>query len=369
MHGGQRLARHVEAGGRSPEHGREIETEAVHTGIQNEMPEGIDDELANIGMVAGNRVAGAGIVDQHARFSLWVAEGGEIVEPAQRQDRALDIAFTRMVEDEIENDADAFRMQRRNRISQFPHAAGAEARIERHEADGIITPGIGKAERRQVALVDPSGDRHQFHRIDADFFQVCENGGMGKCCDGASDVFRHLGMQLREGFDGKLINQPAFGKKRLMALDRLILGKDRLRHDLAGLRAKGVKRWIVSEGAVDLRGIGIEQQLCGIEPEAVFRGVNAVSAKAVSRAEADVGDDQSVNIVFAAHHRQARRFFFADFIEKAEIDLGGMPGIDREFRSVFRLDCAFGENGSCLHGLSLRGWCFSPRTGKGGKAE
>lgn len=69
MHGGQRLARHVETRGCSAEHRREIETEAIHAGVENEMPQQIDDELADIGVVAGNRIAGAGIVDQHARLS------------------------------------------------------------------------------------------------------------------------------------------------------------------------------------------------------------------------------------------------------------------------------------------------------------
>ena len=177
---------------------------------------------------------------------------------------------------------------------------------------------------------------------------------MGKCGNGAPDLFRHFRMQLGEGFDGEFVNQPAFGKKRRLTPDRLMLRKDRLRHDPAGIRTKGVKRGIVPEGAVDLRGIGVEQQLCRIEPEAVFGSVNAVSAKAISRAGAGIGDGQPVNVIFTARHRQTRRFFLAVRIEKAEIDLRGVPGIDREFRSVFRLDCAFGENGRCLHGLSLR---------------
>ena len=48
-----------------------------------------------------------------------------------------------------------------------PEAAGRDARIGRHEAHRIVAPGIGKAEGRQVALVDPRSKRHEFDGIDA----------------------------------------------------------------------------------------------------------------------------------------------------------------------------------------------------------
>src|SRR5699024_6741742 len=90
-------------------------------------------------------------------------------------------------------------------------------------------------------------------------------------------------------------------------------------------------------------------QLCGIEPQAMFGRINTVSAKAVTRTRTSVGDDQSVNVAFTAHHWQARHLFFPGRIEKTKIDLGGVPGRDGAFRSVLRLHRAFWENGRCLH--------------------
>lgn len=74
-----------------------------------------------------------------------------------------------------------------------------------------------------MPLVDPGSDRHQFHGIHADFFQVRDDGGMSQRRDGAPYVFRHFGMQFAEGFDRKFVNQPAFGKKRRLAFGRFVL--------------------------------------------------------------------------------------------------------------------------------------------------
>ena len=46
-----------------------------------------------------------------------------------------------------------------------PGASRGSGAMKRH---GIVAPAIGEAERRQMALVDPGGDRHQFDSVDAE---------------------------------------------------------------------------------------------------------------------------------------------------------------------------------------------------------
>ena len=53
-------------------------------------------------------------------------------------------------------------------VAQLGDAAGAEAGVGRHEGDGVVAPGIGEAERGEMALVDPGGDRHQLDGVDAE---------------------------------------------------------------------------------------------------------------------------------------------------------------------------------------------------------
>ena len=65
---------------------------------------------------------------------------GEIVEAAQRQRRALLVAFAGVVEDEVEDDPYVFLVENIDGIAQFLHPAGHDAGVERHEGNGIVTP-------------------------------------------------------------------------------------------------------------------------------------------------------------------------------------------------------------------------------------
>ena len=69
---------------------------------------------------------------------------------------------------------------------ELGEAAGAEARVGRHEGDRVVAPGVGEPERRQVALVDPGGDRHQLDRVDAEAGEVVEDRRVGERGDGAA---------------------------------------------------------------------------------------------------------------------------------------------------------------------------------------
>ncbi len=69
-------------------------------------------------MVAGQRVAAAGVVDQRAGIiATW--RKSERLSMPRRKASYHDIAFAGMVEDEVEDDADAFGMQGGDRVAQF----------------------------------------------------------------------------------------------------------------------------------------------------------------------------------------------------------------------------------------------------------
>ncbi len=91
------------------------------------------------------------------------------------------VALAGMVEDEVEDDADVFGLRRAATVSRSSlTAAGHETRVERHHGDGIVAPAVGEAERGQMPLVDPGGDRHQLDGIDAEAAQMGEDGGVGE---------------------------------------------------------------------------------------------------------------------------------------------------------------------------------------------
>src|SRR5690606_19269096 len=104
------------------QNGGEVEAEAVDAGVDHEMAQAVDDQASDEGMVAGDGVAGAGIVDQRSRLLLRMAEACKVIEPAERQRRSGAVAFARVVEDEVEDGADAFAVEGCYRIAQFCHA-------------------------------------------------------------------------------------------------------------------------------------------------------------------------------------------------------------------------------------------------------
>ena len=74
-----------------------------------------------------------------------------------------------MVEDQVEDNANSRFAKLSDGVGEFGDTAGGKARIDRHGHHRVIAPAVGKAERRQVALIDPGDDRHQLDRGDVQF--------------------------------------------------------------------------------------------------------------------------------------------------------------------------------------------------------
>ncbi len=203
-----------------------------------------------------------------------VAVVGAAVEAAQRQRRAELVALAGVVEDEIEDDADAGRPERRHRVAQFGHTARREARVERHERDRIVAPGVAQPERAEMALVDPGRHRHQFDGGDAERRQMLDDRRMRQCRDRATDLFRHVRMQHGEGAHLEFVDQAARAEQRRRGGGSAREAARRRPPSASAARCRRAARAarpkrIVDVGPVDLDRVGIHQQLVGIEPEAV----------------------------------------------------------------------------------------------------
>ena len=68
--GGEGFGLRVEALGGAAEDGGEVEAEAVDAGLADEVAQAVEDQAAGGGVVAGERVAGAGVVDE-AAVGVW----------------------------------------------------------------------------------------------------------------------------------------------------------------------------------------------------------------------------------------------------------------------------------------------------------
>ena len=174
------------------------------------------------------------------------------------------VALAGVVEDEVEDDADAGLPQRRDGVAQVGDAARREARVERHEGDRIVAPGIGEAERPEVALVDPGRDRHQFDGIDAETLQMIDDRRVRQRRHGAALLLRHDRMEHGEGADLELVDEAAgleHGRQRRdRGQQRFDDGLGHQRRGVGPLPARGAERWIIAIGSVDPRGIGVHQE-------------------------------------------------------------------------------------------------------------
>ncbi len=327
---------------------KKVETKTVDAGMQHEMAQAFDDHLTDMRVVAGDRIAGASIVDEMAGLAAMVAIGGEIVEAAQRQGRAVAVAFAGMVEDEVEDGADALGAQRRDGVGQFGDAARHDTRIERHEGDRVVAPAIGQAKRRQMAFVDPGGDRHQFDGIDAEPFQVGDDSRMGQGRDRAALRLGHLRMQHGEGAHRDFVDETALPEQRRLAFHRPVAADDGLRNEIGGLSAELAQPCIMAEGPVEFGGIGIDQQLGRIEPQTFVGIVDAIGAKTVAGAGLQVVDEQAVDIAVALHRQAHLRLS----VEQAEIHMRGQRRPDGEFDAAVEKDGTTLTREAILHAAS-----------------
>ena len=156
--------------------------------------------------VERQRVAAAGVVDVARAVVGERPVVGRVVESAQRQRRTERVALAGVVEDDVEDGFDAGRMQRGHRPRDVVDAAGREPRIGNERRHGVVAPVVVEAERGQVPLADPRGDRHQFDRRDAEAGQVRERGGMRETPERAAQRFRHVGMGAGEAAHVELVD-------------------------------------------------------------------------------------------------------------------------------------------------------------------
>src|SRR6185437_3327798 len=110
------------------EHGGKVEAEARHAHFLDPVAQTLDHQPLHGRMIAAQRVAGAGIVDQHLlAVDLDMSVVGLGVEPLEAQDRAGIVALAGMVVNDVENDCDAVLAVEIGEIAQRLRPAGREA--------------------------------------------------------------------------------------------------------------------------------------------------------------------------------------------------------------------------------------------------
>jgi hypothetical protein len=136
-----------------------------------------------------------------------------------------------------------------------------------------------------MPLVDPGGDGQQLHGADIERDQMVDDRRMCQSPERTAIAFRNIRVQHGEGTDGKLVNQTSGHKDRLAGVEGL---ERLLKHGLGDqpcrvLPKKGEAR-VVGEGPVEPCGVGVNQQLCRVEPIASFGPPRTLRAQTIALA-------------------------------------------------------------------------------------
>ena len=240
-------------------------------------------------------------------------------------------------------------------------ASGAEARVGGEERGRVVAPGVGEVERGQVALVDPGGDRHEFHRAHPEAGEVLDDRRGGEGRDGAAEGGGHVGVQAGEAADLQLVDQAAGPEDRGAERERRRKrGDDRAGHPggaVAGGRAGGGEAGIPGEGAVEGDGVGVDEELRGVEPQAGLRSPGSVGAQAVAGAGPEAGNEGGPGAVGGAAEGDAVGLDAGGGIEEAGPEAFGGAGPDGEAGAV-RAGGGAERGGHAGHGQALRGRDF-----------
>ena len=205
-----------------------------------------------------------------------------------------------MVVDHVEDYLDPGLVEPLDHGAEPGHPPGPEiARLGRKKANGVVAPVIHQPLVAQHRLGFQRLHRQKLHRRDAQPGQMVEHRVGGHAVIGAAQVFLDALVQHGGALDMGLVDQPAVmaaGQRPCVEREQRRIGDHRFRHmrcAVAGGKAQVVtaaRRVIaiggvmVGKGAAQLAGIGIDQQLVGIEAVAARRFVRAVDAVAVKRA-------------------------------------------------------------------------------------
>ena len=180
--------------------------------------------------------------------------------------------------------------------------------MRREEADGVVAPVVAHPLLGEPRLGGELLHRQQLDGGDAEVAQVVDDGGRGQAGVGAAQLLGHPVVQRGEPLDVQLVDHgvgPADLRPDLPGPVEAVVGHDHPVQDVRGRVAlvageqlvarrtrvvvvggphEAVDRVVGADGAGDRAGVGVEQQLGGVEAPAALGLPRAVGAEAVALA-------------------------------------------------------------------------------------
>ena len=353
--------------------GRQVEAEPVDVHLGHPVAQGVHDQLQRVGLAHVEGVPGAGVVHVVAGVVLHQPVVRRVVDALEAQRRTEVVALRGVVVDDVEDDLDAGGVHGAHHLLELLHlladlvlgVGGAGVLlVRREEAEGVVAPVVAQPLLLQRAVVHELVDGHQLERRDAELGEVVGDRGVGEAGVRAAQLLGDLGVQLGEPLDVSLVDQALVVGDVEAAVALPVeerVDDDAVQHvggrvvvvaRVGVAEVVAVQRLVPVDGAGRGLGVGVEQQLVRVEPQAVLGLVRAVHAVAVALAGLDgrqvAVPDEAVDLGQLDARLGAGRS-----VEQAELDALCVLAEDREVgaAAVERRPQRVGAAGPGLHVL------------------
>ena len=325
----------IEARRATADRGRQIKAETIYPAPCHPAPQRGERHVHIDGPVQCEAIAGAHVVDVTREIPRDQSKVRSVVEPAERQRRPKFVALAAVVEDDVEDRLHVSRMQRVRRLAHLRPTARRQARIGRAQDHGVITPGVGESERRQMTLVDERVGRHDFDAGDAERRQMRDDRGLRESGEATARGLRDIPPHAGKAAYVEFVENRAVPFDALPA--RLALGRRRsyaFGGERSAVRAMREHRRVQPVGAVDRSRIRVAQQLGDVEPMALRGLEGTIDAEAVSRSRTQPRDLAAMDAVVAGRQPHTAGLMLAGLVIEAEIGGARMHGVERDVGAV-----------------------------------
>ncbi len=277
--------------------------------LEHPVAEAVHDQLHRPRVQHVQAVARAREVHAVARVLGVQPVVRRVVDPPQRERGPELAALARVVVDHVEDDLDARPVERLDERAQLVHrphagAVGGVGGLGGEEADRVVAPVVGQAALHQGAVAHEGVHGHELDGGHAEREQVVDHRVVRQAQVRAADLGRHRRVQLRQPADVGLVDDgPVPGRLRapVVAPREGRVDDHRARHvgravavvagEVGALVPDdvAVERVAPADLAAHGLGVGVEQELGGIEAVPGLGLVGAVHAVAVVLARPGVG--------------------------------------------------------------------------------
>ncbi len=192
-------------------------------------------------------------------------------------------------------------------------------------------------------------DRHQFHRGDSEPAQIIDDRHAGKAGIGAAQAGGHLPVQGGKTFDMQLVDHrivPGNTGRPVILPGKGGIDHQAFRHIRSAIPFIEAKIIVIAVDGIteqsvipaqlpaDILGIGVEQQLAGVETMTVFRLVGAVHPVAVMLSRPRLRQEAVPDLIGLPADFNGIEQFLPFLVEEAKLHFFGMLREKREVNSL-----------------------------------